>query len=180
MRLRLKDYRAVRSVYIRNVKLSLSIGALGYSWLFLLLALLSACQPSSRDVFILPVGFSGRVVIFFEQPDGEAEKVAKGERVFTIPKSGVLSSQATVADGWAALPGYYHDSISESTRIPVRIDWKDYRSDSLNASLMSVGSFERGPDHVRVRFGEFFVGSKEQIEAASREAQTKLTSALLP
>lgn len=131
----------------------------------------SFLSPDESDVFILSNGYTGHVVIFFEQPNGAPEEIIDGERVFSIPATGVLFTQAAADHDWSYLPRYYYDTISRSTQITTRIDWSAYRSDSLNASLMSIGNFGTEEDKGGVQFGEFYIGTKEQIDSASERSE---------
>lgn len=156
------------------------------TWLlFVAVPCISACQSplgplNKTDVFILPKGYVGRVVIFYDQPNGVPDKVVGGERIFVVPKGGVVLTQAPPSPGWAEFPRYYYDEISASTRIPTRTDWDHYSVDSTNATLISSGSFERKMGHVRVVVGEFFVGTRSQIDSLSERAETIDIESLLP
>ena len=143
--------------------------------LFIMVPVVSACQSTynestGRDIFIIPGGYVGRVIIFYGQPDGQVEKTVSGNNIFIVPQSGILRTQASINYEWSELPLYYYDSISVNTEIPTRTDWELYSDDDPNASLVSTGSLELQQNHTSVSFGEFFIGTKRQIRQAAELA----------
>lgn len=140
----------------------------------LVLALLffSACQPplgsQKTDVFILPHGLVGRVVIFYDQPGGQQERIVGDDRIFIVPENGVVFTQSSPIDGWTQFPRYYYDTITMHTIIPTRMDWNDYSVDGINASLVSSGTFQRKAGSDKINFGVFFVGTRAQIDSAAK------------
>jgi hypothetical protein len=68
--------------------------------LFLLMILFTNCrQKTEKEIYFLPYGFTGRVVVFFNQSEGESMKHDHDFRVYEIPKNGILKSQFNVNGG---------------------------------------------------------------------------------
>ncbi|MCI0528871.1 MAG: hypothetical protein L0Y56_15655, partial [Nitrospira sp.] len=56
-------------------------------------------QTSQLEIFILPEGFVGPVLIIYDQPDGVPARYEKDIQVFEIPASGLLLTQAPMPEG---------------------------------------------------------------------------------
>ncbi|MBV7269779.1 DUF6843 domain-containing protein [Winogradskyella luteola] len=54
---------------------------------------MSSCKTNEKAVFYVPEGFKGTVVVVFEQEDGQEKEYINNERVYRIPKDGVLYSK---------------------------------------------------------------------------------------
>ncbi len=54
---------------------------------------MSSCETNEKAVFYVPEGFKGTVVVVFEQENGREKEYINDERVYRIPKDGVLYSK---------------------------------------------------------------------------------------
>lgn len=144
-------------------------------WLWFLVApSISSCQQGplgAREIFLIPQGYTGRVVVFYEQPQGQPDQLIDGAHVYRVSESGIVRTQAVPTYEWTQLPLFYSDSAGVLKVIPSRMDWSLYSIDSLNASLPSSGSFESDFNNSRIRFSEFYIGIKGQIEEAMEHDQ---------
>jgi hypothetical protein len=53
-----------------------------------------------------------------------------------------------------------------------RTEWKDYAENKVNVSMMSTGKSYKNVDGTSpIEFSTFFVGTKNQIEIASKELE---------
>ncbi len=50
-------------------------------------------QPCEKEIYLLPDGFKGKMIVFFDQPDGKEIQYEDGVRLYPIPTSGFLKSQ---------------------------------------------------------------------------------------
>jgi hypothetical protein len=60
------------------------------------LALLAGCtdnQKCEKEIYLLPDGFRGHVILFFDQKDGAKISYEGDSRLYVIPRSGFLKSQ---------------------------------------------------------------------------------------
>ena len=69
------------------------------------------------EVHLLPAGFTGPVVILFDQANGTPPRREGRARVYEIPASGILRTQFRENDGWSSPRYYYVDSAGQ--RSPV-------------------------------------------------------------
>jgi hypothetical protein len=139
--------------------------------LFLLIPLLSCCQRGEREIYILPKGFTGHILIIFNQERGAPRKYEGESRVYEIPETGILKTQFSGNYGWTGVPQFYYGEIKAENQIPVQIEHKDFSSDKINATLITTGSVTRNEDGSRIRFAECYVGTKEQVEEAYQKAE---------
>tara|TARA_B100002049_G_scaffold237320_1_gene228020 strand:- start:5795 stop:6070 length:276 start_codon:yes stop_codon:yes gene_type:complete len=69
----------------------------------LIVALLSACtevKESEPEIILIPDGFSGRLHVIFNAPNGKPPQYKGDSRVYDIPPSGVLVTQMDANAGW--------------------------------------------------------------------------------
>lgn len=136
-----------------------------------MLFLLNACSSKGEDrIYILPSGYTGTVLILFNQSEGETEKYLNGSRVFNIPRSGILKTKFKAEYGRINIPKFYYKGISEESELHAIVDWKNFDNGIISASLPSIGKVYKkldGSEFVEYEF--FFIGTKEQIENYSEE-----------
>lgn len=86
--------------------------------LFLLsIMLLAGCQETKEceeEIYLVPEGFRGKVIVFFDQPDGQEMEYENYARVYHIPESGYIKSQfpkngGCMGDG--RIRFFYEDSL---------------------------------------------------------------------
>ncbi|MCC9041167.1 hypothetical protein LNQ81_00235 [Myroides sp. M-43] len=58
-------------------------------------------NTSENEVFILPDDFEGAVIVLYNKQNGEPKKYDKeGNRIYTIPESGILKTKFKFQKGW--------------------------------------------------------------------------------
>lgn len=143
--------------------------------IFILLTLILACSCVKKGedaIYILPKDYTGVVIILYSQKNGVKKKYEENKRVYQIPVNGILKTQFDVDYGRTELPKFYYTKIDEKKQIPLVLDWKDYSSDKINVTLMSTGKSYQNVDGTSpIEFSTFFVGTKSQIEQASRKLE---------
>ena len=86
-------------------------------------ALLSGCRRNTQEVYLLPEGYIGRVVVYLQQQHGQPVAFEGNARVFAVPDSGALHSQHYF-DEYAPDPDdiffYYVDKNGARTRLKYR------------------------------------------------------------
>jgi hypothetical protein len=62
------------------------------SWVLFLLTIfgMTSCRNPEPADFLIPKGYSGRVVVVFEQKEGAKHKYVNGRRIYEIPSNGIL------------------------------------------------------------------------------------------
>lgn len=61
-----------------------------------LMAVISGCQkstPCEKEIYLLPDGFRGKMIVFYNQPDGDEMQYENGARIYNVPSSGYLKTQ---------------------------------------------------------------------------------------
>ena len=68
-------------------------------WISLICML--ACKQAENELYLIPDGFEGAVIILMDEPDGQPKEYnERGYRIYNIPTEGVLKTQFKMEDGW--------------------------------------------------------------------------------
>ena len=125
-----------------------------------------SCTSGDDEVYLVPKGYSGRVLIFLDRPEGQPVKYLNGKRVYEIPPNGILKTQFGSNPGWTDPNEYsYYDNSGSRTPIP-SVDYSDARQDRVQACCFGTGIAGVSENHPDVKFAEFYVGTKAEIDAA--------------
>lgn len=131
-----------------------------------------SCSIKEDEVYILPKNYIGYVVIIFDQENGLEKRYKNKARVYEIPSSGVLKTQFEADYGWSDFPEFYYDIIQENNKIPYKYDFENLSEDKIVAFGGRSGVANRDlKGSSVVRFREFFIGNKSQIENAVKEVE---------
>ncbi|MGB7070288.1 MAG: hypothetical protein WBD22_12405 [Pyrinomonadaceae bacterium] len=129
------------------------------------------------EIFVLPEGYRGVVLIFYDQKEGEPKKYERGKRVYKIPRSGILKTQFSHDEGWQHFGEYFYDGNGQLARIPYVRDGRDTESNraigfnEIYACCSSVGQSYSDNSNRSVVFGQFYVGTKEEIKMAGEQRE---------
>lgn len=66
-----------------------------FVFIFFALAIVG-CNKSvecEKEIYLIPDGFSGKIIVYFDQSDGDPVEYKNNARIYHIPKSGYLKSQ---------------------------------------------------------------------------------------
>ncbi len=88
--------------------------------LILLVMLVSSCfffKYPRNGIYLIPKGYTGDVIIFFNQPDGVIPEVENGFYVYRNPKDGILKVRTPGVTGIVNLAYYYIDENNERQEI---------------------------------------------------------------
>jgi hypothetical protein len=137
--------------------------------LILCILLIFSCTKKGEDaIYILPEDYTGAVIILYNQQNGAEKEYDNNKRVYKIPENGILKTQFDVDYGRTLLPEFYYSN--DKGQIPLVLESKDYKEDKINISMMSTGKSYKSVDGTSpVEFSTFFVGTKSQIESASKQ-----------
>lgn len=72
----------------------------GLYLIWAILALGGGCNNMKSETHILPSGYTGKVYIFFNQEEGYDIEYKKKDRIYRIPKSGILLTKFKPNKGW--------------------------------------------------------------------------------
>ncbi|HEY9113847.1 MAG TPA: hypothetical protein VIN10_04060 [Bacteroidales bacterium] len=124
--------------------------------LILSLLLLAGCNESKQceeEIYLVPEGFRGRIMVFFDQADGQAIEYENTARVYHIPESGYIKSQfprngGCMNDG--RIQFFYEDSLG--TRQPLdyflNMDMKNLPTDRDYVLFTFLSDKKVKPDFV--------------------------------
>lgn len=79
--------------------------------------LITGCNkstPCEKEIYLIPEGFWGTMVIYFDQPDGEEIQYENDARLYRIPNSGYLKTKFSKNGGCKnndRINFYYEDSL---------------------------------------------------------------------
>lgn len=103
-------------------------------------------EPVS-EVYLIPVGFKGKVNIIFNQPKGIAIKRENGVRVYEIPRNGILLSKDKRIDGLIKHTYYYVDSVGNRSQLKILKD-TDFDNGGSTSMIETIGVFYDGTSGV--------------------------------
>lgn len=147
---------------------SLSV-VIGLSVVF---SFLGCKQKGEQEIYLLPKGYTGHVLVILNQKNGTPKKYEGKARVYEIPENGILKTQFSNNEGWTELPQFYYDRIDKQNQIPVKVDYKDISLGEVNATLVSTGVAYKNIDGTgEIKFAECYVGTKAQIDEASQKTE---------
>ncbi len=137
-----------------------------------LLGALAAAQEyftrPAPETFLFPAGYSGRVQVVYNQPDGAAPTLENGRRLYRIPPTGVLFTQ--FADEYGRIDQQYYDVAPDGRRtaLPV-LDTRDF-----NEEWTTTRNPREPPRTRRAVFNPGTSGSFSGPDATSRKAFQEL------
>jgi hypothetical protein len=80
--------------------LSFPLKKLKTVWQFLIVAvpfiityIVFKATDASHDIFLIPEGFRGQVVVFYGEPDGQPKEFDGKWRIYRVPQNGILKTQ---------------------------------------------------------------------------------------
>lgn len=77
-----------------------------------------AQQKTEYTVRLIPEGYTGPVVIFFNQKNGESKEYEDGKRIYKIPRNGVLKTKFEPNYGIQNHQFFYVNEKGDRTEIP--------------------------------------------------------------
>ena len=154
----------------------------------LILTLLSFCicvgciENGENSIKLLPKGYTGPVLIVFNQPNGEPKEYEDGKRLYRIPKDGILKTKFEPDYGIHNHQFFYEDSLGHREIIPfVIVQDKELLSkiedkSKIHAFAEQARSEVKGYDPEFGKYTisptrEFFIGNLLDIEKSYREVR---------
>jgi len=122
----------------------------------LIFLLFSGCKESQeceREIYLIPEGFRGKIMVFFDQEDGQKKHYEKESRLYRIPASGFIKSQfpkngGCMSDG--RIQFYYEDSLGMRSPLDyfLNIDLDNLPEDRDYVLFTFLSEKGREPDFV--------------------------------
>lgn len=108
--------------------------------LFFCFVVVFGCKNSTqceKEIYLIPQGYRGKLIVFFDQPDGKPIQYEKDSRIYCIPLNGFLKTRFKKNVGCMSdnrIIFYYADSVGNRTHIDYFLDldrnaipkYKDY------------------------------------------------------
>jgi hypothetical protein len=155
---------------------------------------------SSRDgIYLIPKGYTGDVIIIFNQPDGAELEIESGLYVYKIPKDGILKVRSAGKTGIVNKSYFYVGENNQRQEIKTlritgerdpagqpqnkfgNISQSEYESSVFVMNASGLGSFNT--KNGVVQYTSFIVGTPkeserlyDQMEKRISELQRKLTN----
>ncbi|WP_333660527.1 DUF6843 domain-containing protein [Chishuiella changwenlii] len=119
------------------------------------------------EVFILPDDFEGAVIVLYNKKNGQAEKYdEKGNRVYIIPKNGILKTKFKFQEGWRDIKYTYNNGTQLRYLLPSDDVWNDTITKKKNDSIY-VFNASYSNDYW------FLVGKTTNIDSLTKEMDRK-------
>jgi hypothetical protein len=136
-----------------------------------------SCQFMLTDEeFLLPNGYSGPVIIFFDQSLGASPIYKGSSRVYLVPSSGILYSQFSRPKGLLSQEFWYIDERGKKVSSCIPCPTNDFDSNISCISNLYDGQFSinsvvdesrknySNHNAKRIKFIYFFIGPVEEQE----------------
>jgi hypothetical protein len=128
-----------------------------------------SCNTGEHEIVIVPQNYIGRVLIIFDQTNGVDQLYENGKRVYQIPTNRILKTKFSPNPGWIGLPEFYYNKISPGNKMPFNTNSRELPTNRIVAYGGTAGSVQNGNQHIR--FLEYYIGNKTQIDSAYQQAQ---------
>jgi len=107
---------------------------------------------TEREIYLIPNGYEGPVLIIFNQPDGEPQTYEGQARIYAIPRSGILRTQFARNVGGYKPEFWYVDEQGRRAMIPWAVLCRErLPDDPIVACLISdaiiIVNNKRVPSH---------------------------------
>jgi len=138
--------------------------------IFLSSFLMIGCNRSGeQEVVVVPKGFTGYVIIIFNQENGQPVKYDGKKRVYEVPPNGILKTQFNVNDGLRDFTEYYYGLIAPENKLASFVDVEKIPKDKKVGFMGATGTVKKnGKSTERVKFSEFYIGTNSDIEKAKK------------
>lgn len=121
-----------------------------------LLSILLSCENSTqceKEIYLIPEGFKGELIVYFDQPDGQEIEYEDSARIYHIPPSGYLKTQFLKNGGCMSdnrIHFYYEDSLGnrESLDYFLNINMDSIPKDRDYVLFTFMSNKEKKPDFV--------------------------------
>jgi hypothetical protein len=161
---------------------------------FILILLNSGCflNHPRNGIYLIPKGYTGDVIIFFNQPDGVTPEVENGLYVYKIPEDGVLKVKSKGITGIVNLSYFYVNESNERQKIEYlritgstdmngkpkdkfdgQINQNEYKNSIFVMNTGGLGSFNT--KNGVIQFTNFIVGTPKDSEQLYDKMQKRIS-----
>lgn len=149
--------------------------------------MLSAVSESRDGIYLIPKGYTGEVVILFDQPDGIVPEVEDGLFVYKIPEDGMLKVKAKRYKGIVNVSYFYVDGDGQREQIKyLRITGdrdingkpKDKFDGQINQDEYENGVFVMSHEQTASKIANFTVGAPKDSDRLYDKMQKRVSNIL--
>ncbi len=155
----------------------------------------SSCWVKSNPtdgIYLVPKGYVGDIIIFFNQSDGVLPEVENGFYVYKIPADGILKVKTSGVKDTVNLSYFYVDKNDERQRVEYlritgdrnvagepqnkfgNITQNDYENRVFVMSAGGLGSFNT--QNGAIQYTSFIIGTPKDSEHLYDEMQVRISS----
>ncbi len=129
-------------------------------------------KKGEQEIIVVPKGFTGYILIIFNQKSGLPQRYEEGKRVYEVPSSGILKTQFRGNYGRREFPEYYYDKIEPNNKLSSYAEIKKVPTDTIVGFMGASGTVKKkAGDKEWLEFMEFYVGTQEKIRDAQEQIQ---------
>lgn len=126
----------------------------------------SFCKPE-QELYLIPNGYRGKVNIVFNQSKGTPIKFEGKNRVYKIPKNGILLISSEMEVGVVKRTFYAVDSLGRRSLLKIFSD-DNFHGNKAEVGIFydgTVGVYGNSDDKEPLDYQEFLVSTYEGIDA---------------
>ena len=152
----------------------------GYSW---------TRSFTTPETYLIPSGYCGRVLVIFNQPDGQKPEFERGRKIYNIPSSGILFTQFADEQGFIDQQYYYRTPTGQRQRLGV-LDTRSFNEEWTTVKNANepprdsvavfnpgtMGTFGDAQDSRRRVFLELSVGTYNELKHLKEVSTDRLDS----
>ena len=143
---------------------------------------MTSCQVSRDEVYLIPEGFVGPVLIVFNQRQGQPTQYKEGSKVFEIPADGILETRFKALPcgdgdwdwGWesqCALRVDHYYLNDDGTRVRIPNLSMNNSENVVQIFEFTYGRFELSPGGKEVNYDLFMVGNLVERDSLREAGQ---------
>src|SRR6266403_2361467 len=100
---------------------------------------MSSCLLGQDQIFVLPKGYKGVVIVIYNQRNGQAPKYDQGKRIFEIPDDGVWKTQFAPNNSWRRPDKFFYMVGGQMVEIPYVLSPRELSESAVQACCLSSG-----------------------------------------
>jgi len=137
----------------------------------LFLAIIAGCSrstPCEKEIYLMPEGFRGQMIVYFDQPDGQAIQYEDEARLYLLPPTGLLKTQFPRNGGCMGdnrIQFYYEDEMGDREKIDF---WMDVPLDSIPANTDYVLMTFLSEKGTKPDFTIHLIGTKQEFKSLTK------------
>jgi hypothetical protein len=128
-------------------------------------------RNTAKEVFLLPDGFTGIVLIAFDQKDGLAEIGEHGVIAYKIPKNGVVKLKAPSPPSLLRSSYYFEDETGKRTLLYYCTDQNEMKGNPNTLYVFGRRNVTFENNGVDLRYTTFLVGKERDRDSLYRKSE---------